>query len=199
MSEWKVYKGQFHLSNAGLTTVEATEAEALISRRKVADFIFEGDLLFTTSEVTADAGLVFRANPDSVGSQGGFYYASISPGGRVLLSRMPSSVELGSAMIKIQPGVPIHIKVQAVNETLAVYVGDMRTPKIEQKDSTFRSGFNGVRVHQTSATFANITIIPVVRQNGIVDNCTKFYRAVAGDTCQAITSKQDSAVSVSQL
>ncbi|EGX90960.1 class V chitinase Chi100 [Cordyceps militaris CM01] len=202
MSEWKVYKGQFHVSSGGLQAGEAVEGEAVIYRHKVADFVFEADITFPASETGGDAGLIFRAthpNDTKSGHTTGSFYAGISPSsGQVFLNVMPSNVSLASAETNAEVGKATRIKVQAVNETISVYVGDMRTPKLVQRDATFDSGFNGVQVHNTSATFSNVEITPVVRQQGILHNCKGFYRAVAGDTCQAIADKHDT-ISLAQL
>lgn len=197
MSEWTSYKGEFSVSNAGLTAVKAQEAEAYIYQHKVGDFIYEADVLLPAeqgSSADADAGLTFRFTiaDEMQNEAGGYYYAGIR-GGHSFIRRMPAGVELASvATVNAQLGKSVHIKVQAVNETISLYVGDMNTPTLEATDAALRTGFNGVRAHETGATFSNISIVPVVRQRGIVNNCHTFYRAIAGDTCQTITSKHES-------
>ncbi|TQV98182.1 glycosyl hydrolase family 180 [Cordyceps javanica] len=200
MSEWKIYEGHFEVSTAGLVADGSADDVALIYQHKTADFIFEGDVTLPAAGAGGDAGLIFRAANPNETETSGYYYAGISSGsGKVFLNRMPADVQLASvAATNVVAGKPVHIKVQAVNETISVFLIDMVTPKIVQKDTSLQTGFNGVRVHGTRATFNNITITPVVRQKGIVDNCNGFYRAVAGDTCQTITAKHSS-VSLAQL
>ncbi|TQV90074.1 glycosyl hydrolases family 18 [Cordyceps javanica] len=205
MSDWKIYSGKFQVSPAGLSAEAGTEGEAIVYGHKMADFIFEVDITVAASGAGAsgDAGLVFRAtHPDqaSLGHTVGSYYAGISAnGGRVFLNRMPDNEQLASAKMSINSGDKIHLKVQAVNETISVYVGDdMTTAKLVKKDLTFQDGFNGVQVHSVAATFSNVSMIPVVRQRGVLDSCSSFYRAVADETCQSIVAKHKS-ISLAQL
>ncbi|KAJ3498512.1 hypothetical protein NLG97_g1065 [Lecanicillium saksenae] len=202
MSDWKVYGGKFQVSSAGLDAEAATEGEAIVYSHKMADFIFEADLSFSVTGASGNAGLVFRATqPDDaeLGHRVSNYFAGVSPSsGHVFLNRGPDNVQLSSAKVDMQVGKTMHIKVQAVNETISVYVGDMSTPKIVQKDATFEDGFNGVQVHNTSATFSNVQMIPVVRQRGILDSCSSFYRATAEDTCQTIAAEH-TAISLAQF
>lgn len=198
MSDWKVYSGQFHVSPAGLRAEAATESEAIVYSHIMADLIFEADLTLPDAGAGGNAGLVFRA-AQSDSYAGGSYYAGFSPSnGQLFLSRMPDNVQLAAAKMDTQAKGTIHIKVQAVNETISVYAGHASTPQLVHKDATFEKGFNGVRAHNTSATFSNVEMIPVVRQRGILDNCSIFYRALAGDTCRAIADKHDS-ISLAQL
>ncbi|XWX02432.1 hypothetical protein V2A60_010469 [Cordyceps javanica] len=205
MSDWKIYSGKFQVSPAGLSAEAGIEGEAIVYGHKMADFIFEVDITVAASGAGAsgDAGLVFRAtHPDqaSLGHTVGSYYAGISAnGGRVFLNRMPDNEQLASAKMSINSGDKIHLKVQAVNETISVYVGDdMTTAKLVKKDLTFQDGFNGVQVHSVAATFSNVSMIPVVRQRGVLDSCSSFYRAVADETCQSIVAKHKS-ISLAQL
>ena len=202
MSDWKVYGGKFQVSPAGLSGETDTEGEAIVYRHKMADFIFEADITVTAAGASGDAGLVFRAtHPDeaALGHTVGSYYAGVSASGQVFLSRMPDNVQLTSAKMSLKSGDKIHLKVQAVNETIAVYVGDeMSTAKLVKKDSSFQDGFNGVQIRNTAATFSNVSMIPVVRQRGILDSCSSFYRAMADDTCQSIVAKHKS-ISLAQL
>ncbi len=168
MSEWTVYEGQFHVTATGLTAGEAVENHALLHRRKMTDFIFESVIALEDAGAGGDAGLVFRATNinEARDGHGGYYYAGINASGHVVLSHMPSGVPLASVATDAQPGSAIHLKVQAVGETISVYVDDMRRPKMVYRDAAFPAGFNGVRVHRSSATFGNITVTPVAGQLG---------------------------------
>lgn len=51
-----------------------------------------------------------------------------------------------------------HLRVTAAGPEIRVYVDDMTTPKLTVTDGTYLSGANGVRVHDSSASFDNLSV-----------------------------------------
>lgn len=190
MDSWTVYNGTFEASNHQMSG--RGEGVAIVPKLKLADFIFEADVTLSNAMHDGHAGVVFRTDSDSQGhgAQGG-YYASIGIDGRVRLSRgfNETRTEITSAPASIQAGRRYHVKVQAMNQTLSFYLDDMTVPKLSVVDASASQGYPGVHMHATEAAFGNISIVPMVRQTGIEDGCTDFYRAVSGDTCDAIVQK----------
>lgn len=190
LDNWVVYTGKFGASNHQMTGTG--EGLAIVSKLKLADFIYEADITFSNAMGESHAGLVFRTDSDTDGrGVHSGYYASISSAGVVRLSRgfNETRAEIKSAVASIQAGRTYRVRVQAMNDTILVYLDDMRTPKLRATDSSASQGFPGVHMYDTEATFGNISILPMVRQAGIEEGCTEFHRAVAGDSCAAIVQK----------
>ncbi|KAJ3483726.1 hypothetical protein NLG97_g7238 [Lecanicillium saksenae] len=161
MMHWMPYDGQFHVTADGLTANPTNKGLALMYFYKVADFVFDADIMPMHMNTTGQYGLVFRATAgrEARGDRGGYYYAGIdNPTGQVFLKHMPSGTQLSSADVELRAGERVHIKVQAVEDVLSVFVNDMATPKFVKRDLALGAGFNGVRVDDTGATFGNITV-----------------------------------------
>ena len=155
---WTVYDGTFDAGSRALIASSSSSGKALLNDY-FTDFIFEADIDFPNPGTRAgNAGLVFRASsPGSGADNYSGYYAGIGLDGSVVLGRANGGWrELSRVEANIRPGA--HIMVRASGDALAVYVNDMRSPKIDLKDNTYSSGMNGVRIFQTGATYNNIRI-----------------------------------------
>ncbi|POR37748.1 Uncharacterized protein TPAR_02062 [Tolypocladium paradoxum] len=170
MDGWKVY-GTYDASSKALVAGISPGGMALINTGiTFADFTFEADIVIPAAG-NGNAGLVFRAtNPDNGADSYSGYYAGIGTDGSVALGRANGDwTHLGGARAVVKPGQTYHMIVRAKGDSLAVYLDDMKTPKVDLKDGTYRRGLNGVRVYQTGAIFDNINIAPVKPDPMIAD------------------------------
>ncbi|HEY0685452.1 MAG TPA: family 16 glycoside hydrolase [Steroidobacter sp.] len=116
----------------------------------------EGDVYLSTA---GNAGLMFRTTNGGYGADEAFgYYVGLDSVGNVILGRQANNwTTLGSAAMAVPLNAWHHVKVTFDGPALAVYVGDMVTPKITATDSSFGRGQIGVRSHFTNAQFDNVT------------------------------------------
>ncbi|MFB9467088.1 glycoside hydrolase family 43 protein [Streptomyces cinereospinus] len=156
---WRTYGGSWSVRD-GRYRVEQSQGGKALLDTDFADFTYDADV--TPHGSGGDAGLAFRVTRPGVGwdSYSG-YYAGIGPNGRVVLGRANDDwTQLGTAQTSVAPGSTHRLRVTAVGASIRVYVDDMATPKISVTDGTYRSGANGVRVFDTSASFDNVAISP---------------------------------------
>lgn len=116
----------------------------------------EADVNLSTS---GNAGLIFRTTNGGFGADEAFgYYVGLDSAGSVTLGKQANNwTTVASAATPIALNTWHHVKVTFNGPALAVYVGDMVTPKINTTDSTFLRGQIGVRSH-----FANVLVDNVV-------------------------------------
>lgn len=116
----------------------------------------EGDVYLSSS---GNAGLMFRTTNGGYGPDEAFgYYVGLDSGGSVTLGRQANNwTTLGSAAMTVNLNTWYHVKITFDGPSIAVYVGDMVTPKITATDSSLRRGQIGVRSHFTNAQFDNVT------------------------------------------
>lgn len=125
---------------------------------------FRAVLDFTIREGGHDAGLVFRVSRPSVGfdAQRG-YFAGLSAGRQSVVIGAMNGIawrELGSAPVYLEPGGMQRLTVTAAGETLTVYVGSDPLPALTVHDDAFERGSVGMRVVDTHAVFATLTVTP---------------------------------------
>lgn len=159
MAQWKTYDGSFDASSGALVGSQSSGGKALVNTN-FGDFLYEADV--TLPSTSGNAGLVFRASNPSIGADAyNGYYAGISTSG-VFLGRASNSwTQLGSSSADLAANKVHHVKVQAVNKALDIFVDDMSKAKVSVTDGTYSSGMNGVRVYDTGAAFDNIRITPL--------------------------------------
>jgi hypothetical protein len=159
MAQWKTYDGSFDASSGALVGSQSSGGKALVNTN-FGDFLYEADV--TLPSTSGNAGLVFRASNPSIGADAyNGYYAGISISG-VFLGRASNSwTQLGSSSADLAANKVHHVKVQAVNKALDIFVDDMSKAKVSVTDGTYSSGMNGVRVYDTGAAFDNIRITPL--------------------------------------
>ncbi|GIJ88326.1 hypothetical protein Asppvi_007246 [Aspergillus pseudoviridinutans] len=159
MAQWKTYGGSFDASSGALVGSQSSGGKALVNTN-FGDFLYEADV--TLPSTSGNAGLVFRASNPSIGADAyNGYYAGLSTSG-VFLGRASNSwTPLGSSSADLAANQVHHVKVQAMNKALDIFVDDMSKAKVSVTDGTYSSGMNGVRVYDTGATFDNIRITPL--------------------------------------
>lgn len=106
-----------------------------------------------------NAGLMFRTTNAGYGPDEAFgYYVGLDSAGSVTLGKQANNwTTVGSAATTINQNTWYHVKITFEGSALAVYVGDMVTPKITATDTSFRRGQIGVRSHFANAQFDNVT------------------------------------------
>jgi len=159
-SQLKSYGGSFDASSKALVGSNSAGGKALVNSN-FGNFLFEADITLPSS--SGNAGLVFRvSNPGSGPDSYNGYYAGIDGTGSVIIGRASNDwTPLGGTPVAIAANVVHHLKVQAVDKTLDIFVDNMSTAKLSVTDSTYTTGMNGVRVYNTGATFDNIQISPL--------------------------------------
>ncbi|KAF7157661.1 hypothetical protein CNMCM5623_002035 [Aspergillus felis] len=159
MAPWKTYGGSFDASSGALVGSQSFGGKALVNPN-FGDFLYETDV--TLPSTSGNAGLVFRVSNPSIGADAyNGYYAGISTSG-VFLGRASNSwTPLSSSSADLAANKVHHVKVQAMNKALDIFVDDMSKAKVSVTDGTYSSGMNGVRVYDTGATFDNIRITPL--------------------------------------
>ncbi|GFF60245.1 levanase [Aspergillus udagawae] len=159
LAQWKTYGGSFDASSGALVGSQSFGGKALVSPI-FGDFLYEADV--TLPSTSGNAGLVFRVSNPSIGADAyNGYYAGISASGVVLGRASNSWTALASSSADLAANKVHHIKVQARNTALDIFVDDMSKAKVSVTDGTYSSGMNGVRVFDTGATFDNIRITPL--------------------------------------
>ncbi len=142
----------------------------------------EGDVYLSSS---GNAGLMFRTTNAGYGPDEAFgYYVGLDSGGSVVLGKQANNwTTLGSAAMTVSLNTWYHVKVTYDAAAIAVYVGDMVTPKIAVSDSSFSRGQIGVRSHFTNAQFDNVTFTRSVSvddfQDGNDTGWTRYGGAVS--------------------
>ena len=127
-----------------------------------------GDETYTSGTLEADvylssannAGLMFRTTNGGFGADEAFgYYVGLDAGAdTVTLGKQANNwATIASAVTPLDLNSWHHVKVTFNGSAIAVYVGDMITPKINATDAAFRRGQIGVRSHFANAQFDNVT------------------------------------------
>ncbi|GJN78792.1 hypothetical protein PLIIFM63780_002301 [Purpureocillium lilacinum] len=160
LDNWKIYDGSYDASTKALVAGNSIGGKALINTKNFTDFTFEADIVIPKVGA-GNAGLVFRAANPGIGADTyNGYYVGFGTDGNMALGRANNNWKhLGGARVGIAAGKSYHVMVQAHDDSLTVYLDDMITPKIAVRDSTYRRGYNGVRVYQTGAIFDNVRIV----------------------------------------
>jgi len=143
-------EGSYLLNNAGTT------GKALTGDPHWHDGTLEADVRLTSA---GNAGLLFRTtNADYSGPDAACgYYVGLDSSGSVFLSRnVDDYTELARAPLPVPLNTWQHIKVVLRGATLAVYIGDSKTPLLRASDSFFLRGQIGVRAHNCNAEFKRV-------------------------------------------
>ncbi|KAJ5589333.1 hypothetical protein N7537_012011 [Penicillium hordei] len=124
--------------------------------------IFDADI--TPPSTSGNAGLLFRVFNRSIGANAyKGYYAGLDATGSAFLGRASKSwMQLGRWPADVASNNTHHVKVQAIDRALELFIDDMSKAKISLTDDTYTSGVNGVQVYDTGATFESIEIAPLV-------------------------------------
>jgi hypothetical protein len=149
---WRTFGGSWSASEGRYAASSSPGGKALL------DTNFTNlvqDARITLRSGAGDGGMVFRVTQpaNGVDSYRG-YYAGISASGRLLLGKADNGwTPLASVPVTIRPGVPYHLRVEAVGTSIRVYLDDMTTARIAVTDASHTSGANGLRVFHVSAAF----------------------------------------------
>lgn len=150
---WMVYGGGWYAkdgvlhttSNAGSVGDMISGPKAIVPATNFRDLSFAAKV--TLNEV-GNAGLIFRVSDVSIGPNAykGYYAGISAEKNQVILGKSDQEwSELKAAPMQISSNTPHTIRVAAKGNRILVYVDDMKTPKIEFDDDSFREGSIGVR------------------------------------------------------
>ena len=137
--------------------------KAVQTTARMADFAYDADVQCGPG---GEAGLIFRVSNPGVGANAfSGYYVGIQPAtGKIVLGRANGDwVQLTASEATINAGQTYHLKVVAQESAIKVYFNNLGTPVISVTDTTYSSGFVGVRqvfddFKQVDATFSNIEV-----------------------------------------
>jgi hypothetical protein len=156
---WTTYGGEWSAASGAYTVINGDGFKAVANDTNFQDFTFETDLSMSASPNLANAGVIFRVNNPTLGSDNlKGYYAGITLAGRVQLGRLDNNwTELAN---KVAPPISINtvyrLKVVAKGPNIDVYVNDILV--VSAVDSTFTEGAIGLRTYKANATFDNINV-----------------------------------------
>lgn len=157
---WTTVDGSFKPQNGGIVGSQRGKA---VLKAGLNDFAFSIDVTVASGGGT-NAGVLFRASdvgngPDSYNG----YYFGISADGYGLLGRASHNWnELRRFNMDVRTGQKYRVKVLALADQISIFVDDMYNAQIVVNDGTFRSGYAGLRVYDTDATYDNALIEPIV-------------------------------------
>ncbi|GAB3451816.1 family 43 glycosylhydrolase [Actinophytocola sediminis] len=154
---WRTHGGGWSVAGQQYAATRSYGGKALLDTN-FGDLV--QDVEVTVTGGGGDAGVVFRVTEPTTGTDGyRGYYAGISRQGRVLLGRADHGwTPLAAAPLPVREGQRYHLRVTASGADIKVYVDDLSTPKLTATDATYSAGANGVRVHDTSATFDDLAV-----------------------------------------
>ncbi|MCY9658853.1 PA14 domain-containing protein [Paenibacillus chondroitinus] len=156
---WTTYGGEWSAAKGNYTVINGEGYKAVANDTKFKDFTYETDISMSASPNLANAGVIFRVNNPTVGTdnlQG--YYAGITLAGRVQLGKLNNNwTELANqALPSITVDTVYRLKVVAKGPNIDVYVDDKLVASAV--DGTYTEGAIGVRTYKANATFDNIRV-----------------------------------------
>ncbi|KAI1097188.1 carbohydrate-binding module family 66 protein [Jackrogersella minutella] len=158
MFDWKTYNGTWSVVDQRLSVASTPGARAMLDTA-FEDMVFDATVAITDG--SGDAGLVFRVSESSDGAdkfQG--YYAGISQNGTVSLGKASDgnweTLSEGSAQVSY--ATEYQFRVTANGSDFSVFVGDMKSAKVNATDDSFTSGSTGVGVRSASAKFGYVSV-----------------------------------------
>lgn len=162
MDSWIIYDGNFDAST-GIAIAQLPDSDsgkAVVDGYLFTDFSFEADITITNNG--GDAGLIFRVSSPQPGVNSfNGYYAGFT-NSFITIGSVDSTTgwnELAWQFLsEFDASKTYRFKVQAKGTAISVFFDDMVVPKLKVDDSTYGTGMNGIRTHQTYATFDNIEI-----------------------------------------
>lgn len=166
IDRFTIVDGSWDASSKSLVGSSSPGGKAVLEA-PFSDFLYAASITLATS--TGNAGIIFRASDVAGGAdnyRGYFAGLSAEDGGYIVLGRSDLSWhELKHFPYNITAGQIYKIKVQALADEISIYVDDEVTPKFIFRDNTYRTGYNGVRVYQTGATYKHLVMQPAVFDN----------------------------------
>ncbi len=144
---WRTY-GAGWTARDGAYSVRSAQASMALQDTDFSDLVYEADV--TLESGSGEAGVVFRVTETGADGYHG-YFAALRPSGVVLEKAVGERTErLASARMGVGVNQAHHVKVEASEALIEVYVDDMTTPKISVTDDSHTSGANGLRSSMTA-------------------------------------------------
>ena len=161
---------KFNVGTAGELCVEQpqTEAKLALSDREYGNFSCEYDVVLLDGADNSDAGLFFRAS-ELGGKDKNFrgYYFGMDPTSNLIRLRK-ADPDTGLSCVRmrimrVETGRSYHVRVEAFDSTISVYIDDMSTPVLTYVDKSperesFLKGMIGFRSFRCKANFDNLVI-----------------------------------------
>jgi hypothetical protein len=160
-NDWTTYGGTWAVQSGEYSTEVGNGVKSIANGTNFTDFTYEADVKVSSGTSNTNAGLLFRATSPGVGADAyrGYYVGLSASGDYIQLGKASNNwAEISKVTMTIDPDVTYHMKVIASGSNIKIYVGDMKTPKINITDSAHTSGAIGVRAYNVHAHFDNIQI-----------------------------------------
>ncbi|KAF7585362.1 hypothetical protein BBP40_011114 [Aspergillus hancockii] len=162
MAQWKSYGGSFDASSGVLVGSTSLGGKALVNTN-FKNFLFEADVMLPST--SGNAGLLFRVSNPSVGADAySGYYAGIDASGSVVLGRASNSwTRLGSSPADMASNKVHHVKVQAMDEALDLFVDDMSKASDDLSSGTMGKWTTVDGKYQVSSNAAVLSASPIAK------------------------------------
>ena len=154
---WTRYGGQYAFADGAYLLLNAGKTgKTLTGDPAWSDGTVQADVMLTSD---GNAGVLFRTtNADFSGPDAQFgYYVGLDSTGSVFLSRSVNDyTQLARTPMAVALNTWYPVKIVLHGSTIAVYVGDMKTPKMKVSDSYLSHGQIGLRAHLCNAEFRHV-------------------------------------------
>ncbi|MCX7749924.1 MAG: DUF1080 domain-containing protein [Clostridia bacterium] len=160
-TKWTYEKGE-------LSSEAGEGIKALLSSQSYKNLSVEGDITVSNSTTYSDAGIVLRATNIGAGPDNFKGYAVVIDAFNkaVKLGRFNNNTAtlVGNYLMNILPNKKYHVKAEAIENVIKVYVDDMKNPVIvytdtnADRDQLLAAGQVGFRNYRTHAHFDNFEI-----------------------------------------
>ncbi|RYX84370.1 DUF1080 domain-containing protein [bacterium] len=151
---WLVHRGSF-MRDGKLALPQS--AKGIATHAVFADFVYDADVIVGDK---GDAGVIFRANNASVGTDHyqGYYVGLNAEADAIVFGKSDYKwLPAVSKPATIEAGKVHHIRVEARGPQFRVWLDNMDTPIIEATDATFTSGNLGMRSYSNKALFGKLS------------------------------------------
>lgn len=161
---WTVFGGNWDARNGTLSTVpgSANGAKALAMQAVFTNFTYEGDV---SVGPMGNAGLIFRVSKPDIGADAycGYYAGINARSGQLEVGCAENSWRsITNVPMTFAASTFYHLKVEARNSRIRIFVTDTNDPVLDLQDSTFSGGMIGVRDYctdgdQSHSSFSNLS------------------------------------------
>ncbi len=187
--KWSVVKGASWKRTGGKCYSPAEIAIMAYKGKYYSDFVFEADVSVGNNY---DGGVFFRSkNPDK---EDGYYFGLYAQTDEVRLYKLASATKplAAYAKLKIDPNTVNHVKIVAKGSNIKIYVNSMEKPIIDINDSTYSTGYLGLRSYYTKASYDNVSVVePKYLKNVFVLNFDPVIEAEGGKRLHEVVGGAD--------
>ncbi len=167
---WTTFGGNWSARNGTLSTVPASAngAKALAMATAFTNFTYEGDV---SVGPVGNAGLIFRVSKPDIGADAycGYYVGINAQDSRLEFGYASNSWHsITNVPMTITANQFYHLKIQAADSRIRIFVTDTNNPVLDLQDGTFTGGMIGVRDYctdgnQSFSSYSNLVATEFVK------------------------------------